>query len=186
MLLCAVDTETTGLKFGDHRFVEVYAGLYDLETQIKVDEFFTRINPERSIPAETTRIHGITFADVADKPIWKDVAGDFRAMIERADVIIWHNGQEFDGPFINYELARIGLPALTKPGFDTMLNGRGATPMGTIPTLGALCWAYDVPYDTSKAHAADYDCEVMMDCVFKGIAWGHFKLPDLKTLSEAA
>ncbi len=177
MIIAGSDTETTGLAPGDHRFVEVYVGLYDLATRTKFDEFKARIDPQRSIPAESSRIHGIFAADLVGKPTWKDVGGLYRAKLDMADLHIGHNWDGFDLPFINYELKRIGLPALTTPSLDTMLQGRCATAMGTIPNLGALCWAFNVPYDTSKAHAAEYDVEVMMQCVFRGLDWGRFELP---------
>jgi DNA polymerase-3 subunit epsilon len=177
MIIAGSDTETTGLAPGDHRFVEVYVGLWDTESRSKFDEFSARIDPQRNIPADASRIHGIFAADLAGQPHWEAVAPPFRRMLEKADVHVGHNWDGFDLPFINYELKRVGMPALTKPTMDTMLIGRGATAMGTVPTLGALCWAFDVPYDPEKAHGAAYDVEVMMACVFKGLDWGRFQLP---------
>lgn len=177
MILAGSDTETTGLAYGDHRFVEVYVGLWDSESRSKIEDFCSKVDPQRSIPPDASRIHGIFAADLVGAPQWKDVAPPFRKMLEQADVHIGHNWDGFDLPFINYELKRIGLPALTKPAMDTMLLGRCSTAMGAIPNLGALCWAFNVPYDTAKAHAAEYDVMVMMQCVFKGIDWGRFELP---------
>jgi DNA polymerase-3 subunit epsilon len=57
-----------------------------------------------------------------------------------------------------------------------MLMGRFATPMGTVPNLGALCWALDIPYDPTKAHAADYDVDCTAQAFFRGLDWGWFKI----------
>jgi DNA polymerase-3 subunit epsilon len=179
VLIAGFDSETTGLEPGDHRFVEVYAGLWRLDTRARVFEFNQRIDPERSIPAEVQRIHGITPADVAGKPTWDVVGPQLHKVLSRADMIVAHNGDGFDMPFVNYEFKRIGLEPIVKPTLDTMTAGRWATPTGVIPNLGALCFACDVPYDTAKAHAADYDVAVMMECFFKALDWGFFHLPDL-------
>ena len=186
MIIAGVDTETTGLTWGDHRFVELYVGLYDSDTRTKVDEYFTRVNPQRSIAIDAQRIHGISAADVEHSPPFSDVALPFRNMLERGAAAVGHNWFGFDEPFINYELERVKLPKLTVPGIDTMIQGRWATAMGTVPNLGALCWACDISYDTSKAHAAQYDVDVMMECFFKGIDWGWFEYPELVLIAAAA
>jgi DNA polymerase-3 subunit epsilon len=181
MLIAGSDTETTGLlnPFGraaDHRIIEVYVGLWDLGSRTLVDEYMQRIHPMRSIDPKAQAVHKISLADLEGKPTWEKVAHPFRAFIERGDLIVGHNWDGFDKPFCDDELERVSLPRLTKPTFDTMLAGRWATPMGTIPNLGALCWACGIPYDAEKAHAADYDVKVMMECFFKGLDWGWFKL----------
>jgi len=61
--------------------------------------------------------------------------------------------------------------------FDTMTEGRWATPDGKLPKLQELCFALEVEYDTNKAHAAEYDVDVMMECLWKGIDCGFFTLP---------
>ena len=175
MILAGVDTETTGIKYGDHRFVEVYVGLYDSATRTRLFAYETRINPERSIQAEAERIHKISAADVAGSPTWQAVAPVVHKALSKADLIIGHNLVGFDMPFINYELKRIGLPEIIKPMFDTMQEGRWGTAHGKVPNLGELCFACGVEYDTTKAHAANFDVDVMMQCYFHGIEHGFFK-----------
>ena len=181
MLIAGVDIETTGLLGpdgtpGDQRIVEVYAGFWDLTSRVRRGAYFSRINPLRSIAPAAQAVHKISIADLEGKPTWEDVGPDFRRAIEPADLIVWHNGDGFDGPFIDGELKRIKQPVPNKPSFDTMLRGRCATAMGTVPSLAQLCWSFGVPYDASAAHAAEYDVEVMMQAFFNGLDWGHFKL----------
>lgn len=178
-IIAGFDTETTGLGIGDHRFVEVYAGLYDLEKRTRVFEFFTRINPERSISADAERIHKISSADVVSAPTWAVVGPALRKVLSKAQFIVAHNGIGFDMPFVNYELERIKQPRLTTPCFDTMLKGRWSTSSGKNPNLGELCYACDVEYDASKAHAASFDVGVMMNCFFKGLEWNFFNAKDM-------
>jgi DNA polymerase-3 subunit epsilon len=191
MLICGSDTETTGLLGkdgtpGDHRIIEVYAGLWDTKTRKQVDELFLRINPQRSIDVKAQQVHKISLADLAGCPIWKGVAEQVRDFHEEGDLVIGHNWDGFDAPFIDGELLRVGLPKLTKPTFDTMLKGRWATPMGTVPNLGALCFACGVPYDPAQAHAAGYDVRVMMQAFFNGLDWGFFEIDQPAAAALAA
>jgi DNA polymerase-3 subunit epsilon len=177
MLIAGGDIETTGLEPGDHRIIEVYVGLWDSDTRALTDTYEQRIHPMRSIQPAAQAVHKISIADLERCPTWETIAPIFRTFIGGADMTVWHNGKGFDVPFINYELARVKLPALDQPTFDTMLEGRWATPVGAVPNLGALCWACEVEYDPALAHATAYDVHKMMECFFKGLDWGWFKLP---------
>jgi DNA polymerase III subunit epsilon len=181
MLILGADIETTGLLNpdgtpGDHRIIEFYGGLWDLDSRKRVNQYFARINPQRSIAPAAQAVHKISLAELEHCDIWDNAGPIVRDFLERADLIVGHNWDGFDKPFIDGELNRIGLPAVTKPTFDTMLQGRWSTAMGTVPNLGALCWACDIPYDASSAHKADYDVGVMMQSFFRGVDWGWFKL----------
>ena len=180
--IIGLDLETTGLLAPEHRIVEIYAGVWDFDTRRQSGfPCNQRINPGRSIAAEAQRVHGISSAMLVAEPLWEKIAKRVWDSLSEADLIVAHNGDGFDIPFLNQEFKRVGLPEIKTPSFDTMLQGRWATPDGGVPNLGALCFACDVPYDPSKAHAADYDVKVMMECFFRGVKWGFFKpLPELE------
>ena len=57
-----------------------------------------RINPERHIPEETTKIHGISDEDVKDKPTFKQL-GELNAFIGNAD-LAGYNSNKFDVPLL--------------------------------------------------------------------------------------
>ena len=71
-----LDTETTGKKKEIDRIVEI--ALVEAIDGVPTGRFFhTLINPEgKAIPEDATKIHGITDADVADKPLFKEVAAE--------------------------------------------------------------------------------------------------------------
>ena len=180
MIIAGADIETTGLEPGDHRIIEIYVGLWRSEDPSEpYAEYFQRIHPMRSILPGAQAVHHISITDLEREPTFESVAPAFRAFIESADLVVGHNWRGFDAPFIETELRRVGLSALTTPTFDTMLEGRFATPVGAVPNLGALCWACEVEYDPTKAHAAEYDVRKMMECFFRGREWGFFKIGDL-------
>lgn len=184
MILAGIDIETTGLLDPDQRIIEVYIGLYRLDGT-KIFEYDQRIDPQRGISAEAMRVHGITLADLVGKPTWDTEGPKIEKVLSKADHYIWQNGDGFDGPFINMELKRIGLRLPERPSTDTMVEGVWATADGKRPTLQELCFACGVPYDTSCAHAASYDVDVMMQCYFNALAWGYFPPLEGKSLAAA-
>lgn len=186
MRITGLDIETTGLKQEDgHRIIEVAMLTYDLGTRTLIDKLVQRINPERPIDPGAQAVHGISFGELVDEPTWKTVAPLVSSFLARTDIAVAHNAS-FDAPFVAMELIRIGVDVPDVPFFDT-LDARWATPFGKKPNLGELCFALDVPYDTSKAHGAEYDVEVMMQCFFKGIDLGFFDISKhINELQEAA
>lgn len=177
MVIVGLDTETTGFHFdkGD-RIVEVCFSLYqyDLAGLTHLKTITQRINPQRSIPADSQAVHGISYEDVKSSPTWADFAPTAQKILERADMLVIHNAA-FDVPFLEGEMQRVGLPISRKPSFCTMENSRWATFDGKNPSLKELCWSLGVEYDPSAAHAADYDVHRMMECTDKALKLGLFK-----------
>lgn len=178
-IITGLDIETTGLEQEKgHRIIEVAACLYDADTQRQVARFVKRINPERSIDPKAQAVHGISFDDLVGCPKWEDVAPKLAEIMSKSSLIVAHNGDSFDLPFIGNEFKRIGIAIPEVKCFDTMVNGRWATALGKLPNLGELCFATGVEYDPSKAHGAEYDVEVMMSAFFEGVRTGFFKHDD--------
>ena len=106
------------------------------------------------------------------------MAGEIARRMAAADLLVAHN-MSFDGPFIGMELSRVGETIPNKPFVCTMESGRWACVNGKYPKLGELAFALGVPYDAAKAHAADYDTQIMMDCFFRGLDRGFYQLPTM-------
>ncbi|HEU4371292.1 MAG TPA: exonuclease domain-containing protein [Methylomirabilota bacterium] len=116
-----LDTETTGLE-PDHgdRIVSL-AGVRIRGGAVKGGEVFDAlVNPERSIPPVSTRLHGITDAMVADKPPIDVVLAEFLRFADGA-VLVGHQVW-FDLRFLGPAAKRLGLPPLTDahPVLDTL------------------------------------------------------------------
>jgi DNA polymerase-3 subunit epsilon len=145
------DTETTGLdpKNGD-RVVEI--GMIELVNHIPTGQTFHRyVNPERSMPAEALRIHGLDDAFLADKPLFAAVVDELLDFIGEATLIA-HNS-EFDMAYLNAELARISHTAVPNERvIDTLMLARRRHPAGPN-SLDALCNRYQV--DTTRRTRAN-------------------------------
>ncbi|MBE0679445.1 MAG: 3'-5' exonuclease [Bacteroidales bacterium] len=104
--LVVLDLETTGVSIASDRIVEFSA--------LKVspggaEEWLTlRINPGIPISPEATRIHGITDADVANEPHFKDVARKIAAFVEGCD-LAGFNSMKFDIPILCEEFLRVNV-----------------------------------------------------------------------------
>jgi DNA polymerase-3 subunit epsilon len=184
MLITGVDTETTGLKQEDgHRIIEIAMLAYDTDSRKLVDSYIQRIDPDRSISSDSLAVHGITYDELVGCPKWEDVVPEIVSRMNASGLLVAHN-MAFDGPFIGNEIARIGAFVPNVLAFCTMENARWACADGKSPKLGELCFALGVEYDTSKAHGAEYDVQVMMECFFRGLDRGFYELPS--TLKVAA
>jgi len=118
-----MDTETTGLdpETGD-RIVEI--GAVELLNHLPTGRVLQLyINPERDMPIEAERVHGLSAAFLRDKPKFAEVAREFIDFIEGATLVI-HNAA-FDIGFLNAEFARIGAPAITMDRVDKFYKVEG-------------------------------------------------------------
>lgn len=187
-IITGIDSETTGLdQEKGHRIIEICASMYELESRRKLVTWTKRIHPQRSIQAEAQRVHKISINDLVGCPTWEEVAPKVFAIMSKSDIVVAHNAM-FDMPFIAGELIRIGMQVPNVMVFDTMTEARWATPTGKLPKLQELCFALGKEYDADKAHAAEYDTELLMECLWEGIDRGFFKLPlvnNRKTLHAA-
>jgi DNA polymerase-3 subunit epsilon len=155
------DTETTGLDplTGD-RVIEIAA--IELINDLPTERFFHAvIDPERDIPAETSRIHGFSNADVAGKPLFAAIAP---ALLEFLgdDPLVAHNAP-FDFGFLNAEFARIGLPSLDRARMvDTLVLAKARFP-GMPNSLDALCRRFEIDLSARTTHNALLDCKLLAE-----------------------
>lgn len=98
------DTETTGIKAGKDRIIEIAA--FDPEMNKNLCMF---TDPECPIPAESTAITGITDEMVKGAPSIKEALSAFVEFCSGDVVLIAHNNDAFDKPFLEAEFNRAGL-----------------------------------------------------------------------------
>ncbi|MED5497551.1 MAG: 3'-5' exonuclease, partial [Candidatus Thermoplasmatota archaeon] len=83
----AFDLETTGVSTSRDRIVQLaLIGSNSDGTEISYDQF---VNPRRSIPYESQRIHGISDADVRGQPDFAEIADRVSELIDGC-VLIGH------------------------------------------------------------------------------------------------
>jgi len=177
-LVAFLDEETTGKLDPAHRIIELSVRLCDLDTEEEKRNILWRFDPQRNIDAKAFAVHGITLDDLKGKPTIDKVIPDIYKVLKQCRHIVAHNGDGFDKPFLEMELARFGKQLPPVKWIDTMKLGTFATDFGKNPTLKELAWACDVDYDDALAHAGDYDTAVLRDCFFHAVRHGWIILED--------
>ncbi len=108
-----LDIEATGfLTEEGHRIVEVTA-VEIKGRKLTGRELHVLVNPDRDIPADSTRVHGITNKKVADKPFFAAIAKELRDFIGDSPIIITcrtkENNYVLDVAFLNMEMKMAGF-----------------------------------------------------------------------------
>jgi len=155
------DTETTGLDSRLDRIIEL--GGIELVNRFPTGRTFHRfINPQgRAIDVEAQAVHGISAADLADKPGFDAIAAEFMEFIDGARLIA-HNAS-FDINFVNAEFGRLGLTAITPDRVvDSLVLARRKHPMGPN-SLDALCRRYGIDNSRRTKHGALLDSELLAE-----------------------
>lgn len=158
-----LDTETTGLDpaAGD-RIVEI--GCIEMEARRLTGRHLHHyVHPDCAVPAEATRVHGLTDAFLADKPRFATIAPEVTAFLEGAEVII-HNAA-FDTGFLDAEFARMGLAPLSRVAAritDSLAMARRLHP-GKANSLDALCRRFEVDNSRRDFHGALLDANLLAE-----------------------
>ena len=156
-----LDIETTGLDPRQgHKIVEI--GCIELDNNYPTGNYFQQyINPDREMPEEAFRIHGLTKEFLADKPLFSDIAQELLGFISEGELVI-HNAK-FDVGFLNYELELSSNTNLKNfRVIDTLLLARKMFP-GAANNLDALCRRYNIDTSKRKKHGALLDAELLAD-----------------------
>lgn len=101
--ICFFDLETTGINVGKDRIVEI--SVLKVYPNGNKESKTLRVNPGIPIPAEASAVHGIYDADVANEPIFKDIAPQIWDMIKDSD-LAGYNSNRFDVPLLAEEFLR--------------------------------------------------------------------------------
>lgn len=157
-----LDTETTGLDpAAGHRVIEA-AGLELVDRRLTGASFHRHFDPEREIDEGATRVHGLSYAELASQPKFAEVADELLEFLGGAELII-HNAP-FDLAFLDAELVRCGRPPLTgrHEVLDTLELARRRHP-GQRNNLDALCVRYGVDGSRRTIHGARLDAELLAE-----------------------
>lgn len=174
-----LDTETTGVNplQGD-RIVEI--GCVELLNHLPTGQtYHVYINPERDVPDEAARVHGLTTEFLLDKPVFSNVVDTFLDFIGDAPLVI-HNAP-FDMGFLNMELTRHGFKNLPMArAIDTLPMARRKFP-GAPASLDALCKRFGVDNSARDYHGALLDAQLLAE-VYLELCGG--RQPDLEMVQK--
>lgn len=157
------DIETTGFDWahGD-RCIDIGA-VEVIDGKITDNTFHEYINPDgKIITHDNYMVHKLSNAFLEDKPKIAEVAPKFLEYIGDSPVVA-HNGIDFDFPFLNYELSRLGLPQIPRSQqVDTLNIARNRVFGLKTYTLDALAKFYGISLASrADAHGALIDSELL-------------------------
>ncbi len=156
-----LDTETTGFKPQDgHRIVEI--ACVELVNHLPTGQQKQwYLNPERDVPEDAVRVHGLTTEFLAKFPVFGEVVGAVLEFLGDAPLVA-HNAS-FDMAFLNAELKRLGLPALAASrAIDTVQLARQRFP-GSPASLDALCKRFGIDNSSRTLHGALLDSTLLAE-----------------------
>jgi|SRR5690554_5340327 len=158
-----LDTETTGLEWKKgNRVVEI--GCVELaERRPTGRTWHSYLNPRREFEPGAQEVTGLTLEFLADKPLFEDVADDFLAFVDGAELVI-HNAA-FDIGFLDSELGRLGnggRMADRVSVLDSLELARQRYP-GQRNSLDALCRRLGVDNAHRQLHGALLDAQLLAE-----------------------
>jgi DNA polymerase-3 subunit epsilon len=151
-----IDFETTGLNAGDgDEIIEV--GAVKVENgQILPMTFHSLINPERQVPKEATRVHGIGDSELKDAPKIAQIMPDFLSFMG-SSIVVAQNAR-FDLTFLVKNLARLSISRFENPILDTMLLSRFLFSYESRHNLDAIMRRLKIQPDPNNRHRSVGDC----------------------------
>jgi len=159
-----LDTETTGLEWKKGNRVVEIGCVEMLERRPTGRTYHQYINPQREFEQGAAEVTGLSLEFLSDKPLFADIADEFLAFIEGAELVI-HNAA-FDVGFLDYELSRLGEQygrlADRATVEDSLLLARQRFP-GQRNSLDALCKRLGVDNTHRQLHGALLDAQLLCD-----------------------
>lgn len=156
------DTETTGFdpETGD-KLVEI--GAVELVNHVPTGKTYHQyINPDRDVPEEVVKVHGLTTEYLKKFPIFEKIAQEWVDFIGEDGILVAHNAA-FDIKFINYELKRLGYKEYKWDRVvDTLEIAKNKFP-GQRNNLDALCKRFNIDNSARTFHGALLDAQLLAE-----------------------
>lgn len=157
-----LDTETTGLDpYAGHRIVEI--GCIELINLVPTGKVYHQyVNPERTMPNDAFKIHGLSDDFLSKQPKFQDIILDFLTFIGDDSHLVIHNAS-FDMKFLDWEIDRLGYSKIARPRIiDTLELARKQNP-GARNSLDALCKRYGIDNAHRQYHGALLDSQLLAE-----------------------
>lgn len=175
--LVVFDLETTGLALAYDRIIELaFVKIMPNGRVLEKDLFF---NPEIDIPSEVTAIHGLTDADVAGKPLFREQAQEVWDVFNDC-YYSGFNVANFDLPMLRREFMRAGydFEFTKKQIIDSKIIYHAMEPRDL-----AAAYKYYCQKELINAHSALADVHASVDILNQQLAKYDYQL--IRQIGEA-
>lgn len=166
------DIETTGLNAYYEQIIEIAAVRVKAELNetnhqlefVQIGKFEKLIKNKKPLSKFTTQLTGLKDSDLKDAQDEKTVLEEFVNFIQKDDVLVAHNGIDFDFIWINTKLDKYKLKPLDNPMLDSLRLAYQLYQFKRY-TLENLSLKLGYEYDKTLAHRANYDTELLAKCL---------------------
>lgn len=153
------DLETTGISANMDDIIEISA--VKVKGGIVQYTFSTLVNPGRHIPAQATKVNGITDQMVSEAPLIREAMTEFLRFVGE-DILVGHNIQSFDMKFIYREVEELFQETVSNDFIDTLYMARKCLPELEHHRLTDLAEHFGI--SSKGAHRALNDCVMNQKC----------------------
>ena len=176
------DIETTGLSKETESITEI--GAVKVVDGKIIDRFSTFVNPERPIPAEITKLTGITNEMVADAPVITEILPKFLEFCQDA-VLVAHNAN-FDTGFIRLNAERKCGIEVKNTVLDTLELSRALLPELKKHKLDIVCEQLGVSLEGHHraVNDAEATAEVFLRFIDMLVEKEIYKVDDINVFSS--
>ena len=176
------DIETTGLSKETESITEI--GAVKVVDGKIIDRFSTFVNPERPIPAEITKLTGITNEMVADAPVITEILPKFLEFCQDA-VLVAHNAN-FDTGFIRLNAERKCGIEVKNTVLDTLELSRALLPELKKHKLDIICEQLGVSLEGHHraVNDAEAPAEVLLKFIDMLVELEIYKVDDINVFSS--
>ena len=164
------DLETTGLSPSAHEIIQIAGVRMRAGRILEEESFSTFVRPRSRIPSFITHITGISHEQVQKAPPAEEALVSFSRFVGDA-MLIAHNGQRFDMPFIRESCARHRLPVRTVSFVDSMSFSRKLWGGRGGHGLDAVMHRLKLSDQGARRHDARGDVQILAEAVRQ--MWKH-------------
>ncbi|MBR2833296.1 MAG: PolC-type DNA polymerase III [Bacilli bacterium] len=150
------DFETTGFNAGGADSIIEIGAVKICNGEI-IDRFDELIDPKRKLPSKIVELTNITDDMLKGKESEEKVVKKFKKWFKDLPLVA-HNAK-FDTSFLKVAYEKYNLGELTNTIIDTLELSRTMDNNYARHSLSALVKRYEVPWDETAHHRADYDAE---------------------------
>lgn len=184
MKFAVLDFETTGMSSDKDEIIQTGLALID-EAGTVCSSYVSFVKPSKQVPADITRLTGISDEDVRMAPELEEMLNEMVPMLQ--DVILVGHNVEFDAHFLQAALDRSGYLPFTGRMLDTVELSRILFPTQPSYSLTSLTQTLGIIHD--RPHQADSDALATADlfllCLSKLRTLPQFTLQRLNTMFDA-
>lgn len=162
--LCIFDLEATGTNITHDRIIEI--AVVKMMPNGEILRKSNVLNPMIPILPESSAIHGLTDADVKDKPTFKEVAKDYARFFEGSD-LAGFSVLKFDIPMLVEEFLRAGVEF--DYGRKKIIDAQKIFHLMEKRTLAAA-YRFYLNKDFENSHTAEADTEATMEVLLAQVA----------------